>query len=211
MSIFVILGVILLIFVLIGCIPVGVDARYEEEALALWVKIGPVRAQILPAKEKKPRPAKKKSRPAKNAEKRQSASAQKQAGKKKFTMPKLTLADIQALLELACNTLGELRRKIRVEELTLHVCLGAQDAAKAAMNYGRCWAALGALTPMLERLFVIKKRDIQPILDYNETGTKLTAHLALTITIGRALALALRAGARFVRLWVNKKKAVQKT
>lgn len=209
MSIFVILGVILLILILIGCIPVGVDARYEEESLALWVKIGAARPQILPPKEKKPRHAKKKLRPAKNAHDQK--QAEKQAGKKKFTMPKLTLADIRALLELACNTLGELRQKIRVEELTLHVCLGAQDAAKAAMNYGRCWAALGALTPMLERLFVIKKRDIQPILDYNETGTKLTAHLALTITIGRALALALRAGARFVRLWVNKKKAVQKT
>lgn len=204
MSGWMIAGGILLIFLLVGCIPVGVDARYEKEALALWVKIGAARVQILPPKEKKLRPAKK-------AQKRQSAAAQKQAAKKKLTMPKLTLADIQTLLELVCDVLGDLRRKLRVEELTLHVCLGAQDAARAAMNYGRCWAALGALMPMLDRIFVIKKRDIQPILDYNETKSELEGRLILTITIGRALSLGCKAGARLLRLWLDKKKAVQKT
>ena len=72
-------------------------------------------------------------------------------------------------------------------------------------------AALGALTPKLEQLFVIKKRDIQPILDYNEKEMKLDAQLVLTITIGRAICLALRALVRFLKLWLNKKKAVSNT
>ena len=72
-------------------------------------------------------------------------------------------------------------------------------------------AALGALTPKLEQLFVIKKRDIQPILDYNEKKMKLDAQLVLTITIGRAICLALRALVRFLKLWLNKKKAVSNT
>ena len=88
-------------------------------------------------------------------------------------MPKLTLSDILALADLACDTLGNLRRKLRVEVLVLHVTLDGSDPAKAAMLYGRVWAALGALTPKLEQLFVIKKRDIQPILDYNEKKMKL--------------------------------------
>ena len=58
---------------------------------------------------------------------------------------------------------------------------------------------------------MIKKRDIQPVLDYNEKEMKVDAHLALTITIGRAISLAGRAGVRFLKLWLNKKKAVQTT
>ena len=73
------------------------------------------------------------------------------------------------------------------------------------------WALIGMLTLKLDRLFVIKKRDIQPILDYNEKEMKVDAHLALTITIGRAVSLAARAGVRFLKLWLNKKKAVQTT
>ena len=53
MSGWVIFGIIIAIFVLIGCIPVGVDAVYRENALALRLKIGFVRVQVLPAKPKK--------------------------------------------------------------------------------------------------------------------------------------------------------------
>ena len=126
-------------------------------------------------------------------------------------MPKLTLQDILAFVDLACDTLGDLRRKLRVEVLVLHVTLDGSDPAKAAILYGRAWALIGMLSPKLEQLFVIKKRDIQPVLDYNEKEMKVDAHLALTITIGRAVSLAARAGVRFLKLWLNKKKAVQTT
>ena len=63
---------------------------------------------------------------------------------------------------------------------------------------------------MIDNLFSVKKRDIQPILDYNETSIKLDARLILTITIGRALALALTAGLRFLKILIDKKKAVRK-
>ena len=85
---------------------------------------------------------------------------------------------------------------------------GSDDPAKAAMGYGRAWAAIGAITPSLERLFVIKKRDIQPALDYTISNTQVDAHLVTTITIGRSLALALRAGIRFLKILNERKKAV---
>ena len=53
MSGWVVLGIIVLVFVLIGCIPVGVDARYQENAFALRLKIGFFTMQVLPAKPKK--------------------------------------------------------------------------------------------------------------------------------------------------------------
>ena len=213
MSGWVIFGIVLAVFVLIGCIPVGVDARYSRNELSLRLKIGLLQMQVLPAKPKKKQaaPEKKQAAPKKKQETaKQAAAPQKPAAtKKKVSMPKLTLADILELVNLACDTLGDLRRKLRVEILTLHVVLGADDPAKAAMQYGGAWAAIGMLDPKLGRLFVIKKRDIQPILDYNENETKISAQLALTITIGRALSLGLKAGVRFLKLWIHKKKAVQ--
>ena len=53
MSGWVVLGIIVLVFVLIGCIPVGVDASYHENALALRLKIGFFTVQALPPKPKK--------------------------------------------------------------------------------------------------------------------------------------------------------------
>ena len=203
MSGWIVLGIIVAVFVLIGCIPVGVDARYGENTLSLRLKIGLFKMQVLPAKPKKKKVAPKKE---KSAVKKQDAKPKKQ-----FQMPKLTLQDILALLDLACDTLGNLRRKLRVEVLVLHVVLDGSDPAKAAISYGGAWALIGAMNPKLDQLFVIKKRDIQPILDYNEKEMKVDAHLALTITIGRAISLAVRAGVRFLKLWLNKKKAVQTT
>lgn len=221
MSGWLIFGIVIALFLLIGCIPVGVDAAYRDEQLALRLKIGFFPVQLLPQKQKKKKPAKKSpalksaaepektSTPEKTSAQDRSAAQGKK--KKRVQMPKLTLSDIFSLLDLLGDTLGDLRRKLRVEVLVLHVHLDGSDAAKAAIGYGRMWAALGALTPKLDRLFVIKKRDIQPILDYNEKEMKIEAQLALTITIGRAISLALRAGVRFLKLWINKKKAVQHT
>ena len=171
--------------VLIGCIPVGVDARYNAEGVFLAAKLGPIRLQFLPP--------------------------EKAASQEKKPNPILSggVDGILQLLDIVLDTLGDLRRKLRVNELTLYVRIGgSDDPAKAAMGYGRAWAAIGAITPSLERLFVIKKRDIRPALDYTISNTQVDAHLVTTITIGRSLALALRAGIRFLKILNERKKAV---
>ena len=133
---------------LIGCIPVGVDAAYGEGGIRLAVKIWLFRLQLLPQKPKK------KKKPAKKAAPKQKKPApEKPAGEKKPN-PLLSggVDGILELLDLGVQTLGDLRRKLRVEELTLHVCIGgSDDPAAAAMRYGRAWAAIGAITPALDR------------------------------------------------------------
>ena len=196
--------VIAAVLVLIGCIPVGVDARYGAAGVFLAAKLGPVQLQLLPQK-----PKKKKKKPAKKQQPAAKPAKKKPAEKKKNPLLSGGVDGLMQLLTLALDTLGDLRRKLRVNELTLHVTVpGGDDPAKAAMNYGRAWAAIGALTPAMERLFVIKKRDIQPELNYNETQMKVDAHLVTTITIGRSLALALRAGVGFLKILNERKKAV---
>ena len=191
--------------VLIGCIPVGVDARYNAEGVFLAAKLGPFRLQLLPQKPKE-KPKKRKQQQ-KQPEKAPASSEPQE--KKSNPLLSGGVDGMLQLLDLAFDTLGDLRRKLRVNELTLHVLIGgAEDPAKAAMGYGRAWAAIGAITPSLERLFVIKKRDIRPALDYTISNTQVDAHLVTTITIGRSLALAVHAGIRFLKLLNERKKAV---
>ena len=197
--------VIFAVLVLIGCIPVGVDARYSADSVFLTAKLGPFRLQLLPQKPKK-KP--KKRKPQQKQPKKTPAKAEPQE-KKPNPLLSSGVDGLMQLLDLAFDTLGDLRRKLRVNELTLYVLIGgADDPAKAAMGYGRAWAAIGAITPSLERLFVIKKRDIRPALDYTISNTQIDAHLVTTITIGRSLALALRAGIRFLKILNERKKAV---
>ena len=200
--------VILAVLVLIGCIPVGVDAAYGEGSVLLSAKIGFFRLQILPAKPKKPKKSKKPKQQKPAASSAPSAAPDapaEPAAKKKLALPG-GLNGILRLVNLALSTLGDLRRKLRVEELTLHVTFAGDDPADAALHYGQAWAAVGALMPALDRLFVIKKRDICPILDYNREQMSVDAHLILTITIGRALALGLKAGLGFLKLLNDSKK-----
>ena len=197
--------VIFAVLVLIGCIPVGVDARYSADGVFLTAKLGPFRLQLLP---QKPKEKPKKRKPQQKQPKKTPAKAEPQE-KKPNPLLSGGVDGLTQLLDLAFDTLGDLRRKLRVNELTLYVLIGgADDPAKAAMGYGRAWAAIGAITPSLERLFVIKKRDIRPALDYTISNTQIDAHLATTITIGRSLALALRAGIRFLKILNERKKAV---
>lgn len=201
--------VILAVLVLIGCIPVGVDAAYGEGSVLLSAKIGFFRLQILPAKPKKPKKPKKSKQQKPAASSAPSAAPDaptaETAPQKKLALPG-GLDGILRLVNLALSTLGDLRRKLRVEELTLHVTFAGDDPADAALHYGQAWAAVGALMPALDRLFVIKKRDICPILDYNREQMSVDAHLILTITIGRALALGLKAGLGFLKLLNDSKK-----
>ena len=192
--------IVLLIFAfffLIGCIPVGANVSYLGGVLTVKAKIGLLRLTLLPKKPKKPQKQKKSKKSKKKPK------PEKPKEKKKPQPLSGGISGVMELLQFACDTLGDLRRKLRMERLELHVRFGAgDDAAKTAISYGRAWALIGTMLPMLERIFVIKERDIGAELDYNkEEKMTLDARLCITITIGRALALALRAGIRFLKIY----------
>jgi hypothetical protein len=88
------------------------------------------------------------------------------------------------------------------------------DPANLAINYGRAWAAVGNLMPQLDRLFVIKKRNIEVECDFTGSETLIIAGLDLTITLGRLLALvavyAIRALKEFLNIKKNRKGGAEK-
>ena len=183
----------------IGCILVGVDVGFDGE-LRVSLKIGFIRVRILPSKPKKPKKQKKKQPAAKKP-------AQKPAAAPKKPLFSGDPKELRALLQLGVQTLGDLRRKLRVEVLTLFVYFGGgDDPAKNAIAYGRAWAVIGSITPLLDQLFVIQKRRIEPRFAPQEDKLRVEGRIVLTITIGRALALGIRAGLGFLRIVSNKKK-----
>lgn len=199
MSWWMIVLLVLAAFVLIGCIPVGVDAGFDGD-VRLAIKIGFLRVRILPSKPKKPKKQKKKQ------------PAEKKPAQKPAAAPKKPLfsgdpQELRALLQLGVQTLGDLRRKLRVEVLTLFVYFGGgDDPAKNAIAYGRAWAVISSITPLLDQLFVIQKRRIEPRFAPQGDKLRVEGRIVLTITIGRALALGIRAGLGFLRIVSNKKK-----
>ena len=191
--------IVLLVFAvlfLIGCIPLGLDALYREGAFSLRAKIGPFWLSRIPRRKKRKGTA--------AAEEKPDAPAKKTL----LTLPAGSASETWELLRFLSDVLGDLRRKIRLNELTLHVRFGAgDDAAKTAIRYGRAWAIIGVVMPHMERIFVIKKRDIGAELDYNEKeNMRVDAHLLTTITVGRALALLVYAGVRYLKMTNGMKK-----
>ena len=186
------LGVIFLL----GILPLGVSARYSGEGPLLRVVIGPVRLTLFPRKkkEKKPKPAKKTAEQPKKQEeppKQEPAADKKEKGG--------SLLDFLPLVKVALNFLGDFRRKLRVNRLELKLILAGGDPCDLAVNYGRAWTAVGNLMPQLERLFVIKKRDVEVECDFTASETLVIARLDLTITLGRLLGLAIVYGVRALK------------
>ena len=173
------------ILILLAILPLGVSAKYDVDGLLVKVIAGPIRITLFPRPKKQ---KKKKEQPVKKEpEGQQPAKGPAQPQPKKEKGGSLT--DFLPLIKVVLNFLGDFRRKLRVNRLELKLILAGDDPCDLGVNYGRAWAAVGNLRPQLERLFKIKKRDIQVECDFTETETKLIARLDLTITLGRLLGL----------------------
>ena len=112
-------------------------------------------------------------------------------------------------MKVGLDFLGEFRRKLRLDKLELKLILGGGDPDDLAVNYGKAWAAVGNLMPQLERIFVIRKRNIEVECDFMAEQTLVIARVQVTITVGRLLATLVRYGIRAMREYLkitNKRK-----
>ena len=143
---------------------------------------------ITRGKKKSNKNAKEKQTAKSKASKQASGSAPnaEEAPKKKSGGP---ITDFLPLVKVVLKFLDGFRRKLRVNVLELKLIMAADDPCDLATNYGRAWAAVGNLMPQLERVFVIKKRNIEVECDFTADKTRVLARLDLTITLGRILGL----------------------
>ena len=180
------------ILVLLAVLPLGIHIRYDEDGVLGKLIAGPVKILLFPKPKKEKGEQKKKPKKEKQASKKPakkktetSGTSSKAPAKKKGG----SVTDFLPLVDVALGLLNDLRRKLRVDCLELKVVMAGGDPCDLAVNYGKAWAALGNLQPLLERVLVIKKRDIDIECDFVAPSTLITARVDITITLGRVLAL----------------------
>lgn len=185
------------ILILLALLPLGVSVRYDSRGVVVRVILGPVRLTLIPRKKKEPKK--------KKESKKQEPPAEGAAPEKKKTPPPEktgegvaggSLTDFLPLVKIGLEMLDSFRRKLRADRLELKLILGGDDPCDLAVNYGKTWAAVGNLMPMLERALTIRQREVEVECDFTSDRTLVIARLDLTITLGRLLALGAVYGVR---------------
>lgn len=199
------------VLVLLAILPLGVSVRYDSGGVTACVITGPLKITLFPRPKKKdpPKKAKKKEKKKDAASPKPEESSQpeklvSQPEDKQKSGGKWT--DFLPLVKVGLDMLGSFRRKLRVDVLELKLIMAGGDPCNLAINYGKAWAALGNLLPRLERVFVIKKRDLEVECDFTGNQTLVIARMDLTITLGRLLALGVVYGIRALREFLKIKK-----
>ena len=193
-----VLGVLLLI----GAIPLSLDAKYGENGPLIQFGLGPVSYTLYPRpklEEKKP----------KKAEKNQPSqetpwASQTKPPKQSQQAPQKTekggsVTDFLPLIKVLLGFLKGLRRKLRVKHLELKLVLAHGDPCDLAVNYGRTWALIGSLIPQLEQIFVIQKQDVDVQCDFTAEKTTIYARAKLSIPLYRLLGLTGKYGFQALR------------
>ena len=186
------MGWLIALGILIGIavLPLGISAVFNADEPRVLVLIGPVRLKVYPNKnrntERKTNQTKEKNTSAQ--------SKQSSGGSAKDFLPLL-----HRVLAFLCDAKG----KLRVKLLEMKLVLSGDDPSDLAVNYARAWASVGNLIPILERHFVIKKRNVEVQCDFTSDETRISARLDVTITVGRLLRLGVHHGIPALREYLN--------
>jgi len=207
--------ILLGILVVLLLLPLGASVFYDAQGVRVLVIAGPIRFTVFPMKKKEPKPEPKpqdkpEEKPAPEPEPQPPAEEKKQppalpeAPKPPKAEPDEpeggSILDFLPLVELVLKFVGEFFHKtLHIDVLYLKLTMAGGDPADLAINYGNTWAALGNLWPYIDRMFTIKKRDIQVQCDFEGSETLVNARVDITVSLARLLGLVF--GYAFRILW----------
>ena len=173
---------VLALLTLLLCLPrLGVRASWGRETRVTAI-LGPVRLQLVPKKEKKP----KKEKPPKE-------KADKPKRDRK-PLPKPGREDIREAIRLMLPALKKALRKlgqgIRVDPLRVSLILGGKnDPADAAEKFGCLQAAIWSGMPQLERWMHIPDPRIHTDVNFDAEKTEVSGEAAVTLRLGTLFAM----------------------
>lgn len=175
----------LVVIAALAFIPIGIRGVFNDKGACVQLLAGPLKITLYPSSRE-------------NAKKKSSSNDKFASRKRQTGESGGKVTDFLPLLQIVLDLLGELRRKIRVSHLDMKLILGSNDPCALSINYGRAWAVLGNMMPLLDNIFVIKKRNLEVECDYTADETRILARVDVIITVGRFLCLAVRYGIRAV-------------
>lgn len=176
----------------------GAKARYAPDGMTVRLLLGPFHLQVVPSKkDKKPKTAKE----AKPKKERKSAPEESLEGEEDKPG---TLSRLMKLLPVIAEAAGALKRKIRIDDLYLSVIWGSgEDAASAAIGFGRANAAIGMIWPLLDHNFKVKNSTFHTDVNYGASAPVVVAEATVTLTIGQLLSLVIRYGLKVLINWTR--------
>lgn len=135
------------------------------------------------------------------------ASGGDNTGKKKGAA-KTSLGDIFEMVKLVLDSLKKPLKKIlkrtRIHHLRLYIVCGGEDAAKAAINFGRTNILVGNALGWIDSFFTLKPADeINITVDFQSEETKAEASCTVKMPLYAALAFLFTVFGRAVRYYRN--------
>lgn len=193
-----ILGILAALLLLLCLIRVGIRFSLHGGNISLDVKVGFLRFQLLPQKEK-----------AKKNGKTKEMSADKKP--RSLPLSKPALADIKEAvrmiappLKLALRRAG---RGIRIHPLQVSLMLGgSEDPAAAAERYGYLHAGMWSVMPQAESLLRIPEPHLHIGLDFEASETVIEADIGVSARIGTLLSAAFTVGIPMIRWFMHYQK-----
>ena len=162
-------AIIISVLILIALLRFGVIVEYDEAGVKLWVKAVFLKFRILD-EDKKDKPKKKKK---KKKKKEKKPKEKRPGGFRRF----------MDLLKAAIKALGRLKRRLLIKQLTLHFTSASDDPSKTAIQYGSINAVFGAVVPVIERQFRIKRRDLRASVDFTASEPVIYAKVIISIAV----------------------------
>lgn len=226
----ILLSILALILFLLVC-PVTVRFEYTDGEIRLRLSYFLFRLFQMPS-EKKPKKAKKPKKekqpdkgktpqkteqpqepppeqPAADAASAESEKPKKDKEKKK---PKASLEELFELVKLVLDSLGKplkrLLHRVVIDKLRIEIICGGEDAAKAAINFGRMNILVGNALGWLGSFFTLKDPEqIHIDVDFYSESTDVSVSLRVKATVITFLAFAFTLLFRAVRYYLSHPKA----
>lgn len=188
-----IVGILLLLLALIGCIKLSLRAGYCGTPL-LIVGIGPWKLNLTELLTAEKGAKQKKAKKTPSASKKEKTKKAKKEPKPPKLTEKPSLTEIvTAFKNLAVGILTRFARHIRLDELRMRVLVASDDAAKTAMEYGTVCAAAGALRSVAEGMHRVDLRRVcvEVECDFLAETPEVDAELCTSIRIWRLALIAI--------------------
>lgn len=192
-----IIGIILLIFLLIGLLRVGATIRFGEETI-VKLRVGFLRLTVFPGKKKEKKKQSKEDVPAEKKE------------KKARKLPKLTLEDLFDLAATVISALGKtirrICRRLRIDPLRLSIVFGGTDPADVAETYGMANAFVWSVMPKAEEIFYLPDPNIHLEMSYETEETHCEGTVGISFRIFDVLSILLTLALPLIRWFLHLKR-----
>lgn len=189
MTVLVILLIVFAALWLLSLIRLGGAVRYDGAGVTARLMAGPLKFTLYPPGKKR-KPKKKRDKTAEAAQR----TAEEATGKG-GELPPFT-----RLVPLLAEAAGRLKKKIRIDDLTLHLTWASGDPAQTAMGFGRANAVMGMIWPILDHNFHVKNHDLRVDVDFEQSSPTIYCSVAATMTVGQLVALGLWVGVKLLAI-----------